>query len=158
MARYTKQRDKFSCGPVAVHNLLIWAGVKVEFKVSIPLLIKMCKCIPIDGTSTSKLSKIVKKIGRDTMAYKCIETHEPTMVEIEKHMHEGGAILGQYTYTHNGKRGGHYYLLAGITPSGKLFKTVNYYREGKAVQYVKRKKFISGKHGEMLCLLLYKND
>ena len=56
MIRYIKQRDKYSCGPVAIMNVLKWAGAEFSYQGKIKLFQQLCFCKPSNGTSHASLN------------------------------------------------------------------------------------------------------
>lgn len=66
MKRYiTKQKDKYSCGPISIINLAKWAGKNYTFK-NIKEIRKALKCTPKTGTFPTLMEKYLKNnFGND---------------------------------------------------------------------------------------------
>jgi len=59
--KYTRQRNDFSCVPVAILNMLKWAGEKVALNSkTYKKIYKDCECNK-DGTKVSKIGGVLKK-------------------------------------------------------------------------------------------------
>jgi len=61
--RFCKQRDQFSCGPVALLNADKFFGLKVTYRHLITYSL-MLECTPKHGTLTSSMSKIIGRASR----------------------------------------------------------------------------------------------
>jgi hypothetical protein len=159
MSRYIGQWDDVSCGPIAIHNALVWAGMRLKKGESLPFLTRVCKCTI--GTTSSQLIKIAKKMGRISKAYTCIEiTRNLSIIDVERHLNEGGAVIGQYAYKQRStdEWSGHCYFIDSIISSGKAFKTVNYFSKTKPIQYINRTQFMFDACNTIFYLLLHKNN
>jgi hypothetical protein len=102
--RLCKQRDKYSCGPIALLNIDKLFGLRRTYK-DLPRYQKKVKCDP-DGTYTKEISRV---LGRATR-----RSYKAAMEFLKQ-----GPIMVQT------KRIGHYYLLASVKDG---ITRVNYYR------------------------------
>lgn len=115
--RYVKQRDSYSCGPVAIINILKWLGVeKVTYKL-LPFAQIICNC-STDGTHDIDIEKAMKYL-EITKKRKI----SPSIKEVDKHLISGGIILISYVTIfddghfslcvgkHDGKHGPYYRVI-----------------------------------------------
>lgn len=56
MPRYIKQKDDFSCGPIALLNVRLWAGQSVSYKQNYKECRVICKCSE-EGTQRSHFQR-----------------------------------------------------------------------------------------------------
>ena len=142
--RYVKQRDKFSCGPVAIMNVLKWSGMEFSHEYLRDWAGGLCECGPPDGTAHKKFEKGLrqasKAYGRPFTVRKVMH---PTLAQIDEHLREGGAIVLNYYWRREdeGTSNRHFMLVAGISDSGKSYLTVNDHREGPAARWDTRTLF-----------------
>lgn len=80
-----KQRNYFSCGPVALLNALKWRGDKATYDSHYKKLVKECKTTR-DGTESAHFEKI---LGR----YKFEFTKSRLYKDVQVHMRNGGAMI-----------------------------------------------------------------
>jgi len=100
--RYIRQRDQFSCGPVAIINTLKFLGCNITYK-DLPLVQNLCKCKSPDGTNPENLEKALSMLGI------CFERKiKPSLKDIDGHIKSRGAILLNYCISM-----GHYSLCVG---------------------------------------------
>lgn len=115
--RFCKQRDKFSCGPIALLNIDKCFGRRVTYR-DLPRYSKRVLCKSPDGTLTSEISKV---IGRATRrSYKMAK----------QFIADGNCIIVQTK-----KYDGHYYLLV---MDQSMFGVVNRYRDWPCVKHISR--------------------
>lgn len=84
--RYVKQRDSYSCGPIALLNILKWSGLRKTYK-DLPILQKECKCN--NGTWPEDLQKAVKKYSN----LKSFSRRKPSILKIDQHLKRHGAVI-----------------------------------------------------------------
>jgi hypothetical protein len=120
--RYTRQRDQFRCGPVAIMNALKWAGKKCSYDELRDPLTRSCKCKSPHGTKHRNFDAVLREAGKKL--YSVRRVYHPTLAEIESHLRGGGAIVLNYKWGKN-KYDRHFHLLTGVSPSGDFFYTVN---------------------------------
>jgi hypothetical protein len=134
--RYTRQHDRFRCGPTAVANVIKWSGKPFSYKSSIKQLDKLCKCQHGNGTYPKDLDVALSKIAKKNKLT-LFKKERPSLREIEKHLKEGGTLLFRYYW---GPRNGHYFLVTRQSKA-RQFYTVNFERE-KTYRWVPRSVFI----------------
>jgi len=150
MPRYVKQRDKHSCGPVAILNALKWSGQDMSHRKHIQMLKLMTGQKPRGGTSNTNLYRTLRVLGGKLLGSLKIKPRiRPTLQEMEAHLRNGGVVLLQYHWIDkNGSRfpqkwsfHGHFVLVTGVSPSGYWFEVVNGYTYTPAARTISRDKF-----------------
>lgn len=138
--RYLKQRDRYTCGPIAVINALKWAGVKVSYNSHFNRIKKISKC-KFDGVDYDGITKAIKN-------YKSIftmwENHFVRISDIDAYLKSGASIILEYYYKDlesPDKYSGHFVFISGKW--GKYFLLVNNYQKGPALQLCKRRELIN---------------
>lgn len=117
--RYLKQRDQYSCGPVAIANAMKWAGSKESASKIRKRFIQECKCSPKhNGCYTDDLEEALCEA--DLLEFERINW--PGLDDLDKHLDGGGVVLLRIRHEH----GGHYFLCTRRTP--KMYEVVNYKR------------------------------
>ena len=109
MARYTKQRDRYSCGPIAILNSLRWAGIDLSYPEGIKWLTSLSQCKKYYGSPHVFFNPALIEAGKGIYSVK--RTNRPTLKEIETHLHNLGAIVLSYSWRTEEKDGRHYSLL-----------------------------------------------
>jgi len=136
--RYVKQRDKSSCGPVAIMNVLKWAGYKFSYEKTIGLLRDACGWRPAFGTKQADFDRglrgTVTRFGINVRRVYC-----PRIGAVEDHLREGGIVIVNYLWR-NKKRGEHrhFMILSGVSDSGKMFTLLNDNSKGQAIRRERR--------------------
>ena len=115
--RFCKQRDHFSCGPVALLNVDKHFGQRVTYK-DLPRYSKRVLCKSPGGTLTSEISKVIGRASRRT--YK----------KAKQFIADGNCIIVQTK-----KYEGHYYLLV---MDQYMFGVVNRYGNWPCVRHISR--------------------
>lgn len=133
--RYVKQRDKFSCGPVAIMNILKWSGERFSYQETIDLFRKLCECNNPRGTNHPNFDKALRAVTKRLGGFHVRRVHNPKLPEVEKHLREEGVVILNY-FWRNEKEGAyrHFTLLTSVSETGKSFLTVNDNWEGPALQ------------------------
>ena len=97
MARYCKQKDLHSCGPVLVLNSLKWAGEKVTHDGTITPLKILCGQKRGSGTSTRNFIQALRIVGDKMFQTLTIRPRrKPTLKEMEQHLRKGGAVALEF--------------------------------------------------------------
>jgi len=94
MPRYIRQRDNYSCGPVALMNAIKWTGVtKTTSYAMLPSWRLICRTRKVEGTSFSDLFRAVK-IAR-LFAPLFVKKAKPKVKlgDIDAHLKHGGAVI-----------------------------------------------------------------
>lgn len=136
MPRYMRQRNRFSCGPIAILNSLKWAGQKVTYEGWYRNLKRACGCNRIFGTNQKIFDKNLRYLGSHLFTIR--KRNRPKLSEIEKHVTNGGAVLLSYYWNNNGYSGRHFALI--VDYDGKYFTVVNDSRV-ETVMKISRKGF-----------------
>ncbi len=141
MARYLKQRDGYSCGPVAIMNVVKWAGLTFSYKNEIKFFQSICGCRPVFGTNHSNFEKALYTIAREVEGLKVKRVYKPKLWQIEDHLGAGGIIILNYYWKRAGTHARHFMILNRVSNSGKSFLTINDYRAGPAARWTSRETF-----------------
>lgn len=132
-ARYISQRGENDCGPVAVFNLIRWAGGKINVTPGLSRLGQMCLPLgPEFGASAPDITTTLSHVKRGLFSFSYRK--RPTLLQIEEHLKCGGAIY----VIHPNEVGLHASLLIGVSKDGRSFGGVNTY-EGEANSKIQRK-------------------
>lgn len=140
MPRFTKQRDRYSCGPVAILNALRWSGTDAPYEDLIDILQKVCNCEPGRGTNHTDFDAALRFFGTDL--FRVRRVHRPCLSTIEEHLQADGAVILNYRWFGNGRHFRHFALACGVSPDGRDFYVVNDSRHGPALQGLRRKDFV----------------
>lgn len=140
-ARYVKQRDKYSCGPVALMNILKWGGSLLSYDDQRDPLTTLCKCTSDDGTKWGKFDQALRKVSKRHKGFTVEKVRRPTLTEIEEHLRAGGALVLNYHWQYRGKEDRHYSIVVGVSDSGRSFRVVNGRKRGRAAKWIRREKF-----------------
>lgn len=132
--RYVKQRDKFSCGPVAIMNVLKWAGVELSHDETIKPFRTICRCDPEVGTNHPNFDRALRLITDEVGGIKVRRVYKPKLPEIEQHLREEGIVILNYHWRYDDEWNRHFMLLVNVSESGKSFLTVNDNRKGPALK------------------------
>lgn len=97
MIRYAKQRDATSCGPVALVNVLKWAGTDTTLSEVKGLRKVLGTQRKPEGTSTHQMDYLLRAY-EDFKVYELITAKErPTLKWLDKHLDaERIAVIGYY--------------------------------------------------------------
>ncbi len=63
--RFCKQRDKYSCGAIALLNIDKFFGRQVTYQ-DLPKYQELVDCQPVSGTQVSSISKVIGRASRRT--------------------------------------------------------------------------------------------
>ncbi|MCI0527014.1 MAG: hypothetical protein L0Y56_06105 [Nitrospira sp.] len=150
MPRYTKQRDRYSCGPIAIINALRWAGEPASYE-RLSRLQALCDTKPGEGTMHSPFDRALRMMSGSVFSVQRV--YRPKLRAMERHLRKGGAIVinwqwragditpRQMTDENFGKRWArHFALLVGINSRGR-FQVINVYRAHKAFHTLSREAF-----------------
>lgn len=128
--RYIKQRDNYSCGPVALANAMKWAGSKDSASALRKHFIPICNCTPEDGgTRPWDLHSALETI--DIISFDKIEY--PSLQDLDDHLDGGGIVLLRVRY----EDGGHYFLCTRRTP--QMYEVINRKSDHKTKALVSRR-------------------
>jgi hypothetical protein len=131
MPRYVKQRDLYSCGPIAVANALKWAGKDISYKKHHKGFKRLCGAHNIKGVRPRNLEKALKVAGKGL--FSITPVCKPKLEEIDKHLSGNGCIVLSYAWTERKVEenvtivyvNGHYINILDKTSNGILYKVTN---------------------------------
>jgi len=135
MVRYLKQRDGYSCGPVAVLNAMKWAGFEVTGE-NLKVFRWIALCTSPHGCWPRHLHNLIKlQFERKASAMK----GKPTMKYMDKWLDQGNSIIMRYFWhdKERNKRVGHYIFIPDRTE--KYYKVCNDGRNRPALTMISRK-------------------
>ena len=140
--RYIKQRDKSSCGPIAVINALKWSGHRVtelNSKKEIKIISRCAKFNPhnpkgLIGVPPDKLDQVMREFTNLNVG-KRISTVK--LKQIDQALDNGNAVILRYFWERGNRSGGHYILC--VNKSDKTYTVVNDGRKVKTVMKRNRK-------------------
>jgi ABC-type bacteriocin/lantibiotic exporter with double-glycine peptidase domain len=102
---YIEQPNDYTCGPIALYNLLSTTNVKI----SLNKLTKLCKCNADSGTHANNFNHAVKKINK---YYKInIREIEPTIKNIDDILLRNGYIIILFHWDNFVTSGEHYAII-----------------------------------------------
>lgn len=139
MTRYIKQKDNFSCGPVAAINICKWAGIK-QIRSAKPILAhvkwwrRFTNCN--GGTWPKDLNKFLHKIRG--IKVKHLHCERLKLRHIDEWIDRGGAIIIHFFHNDPGFKVGHYITIVGRTK--KYYYVTNYSRRKPGLSRVSRKR------------------
>lgn len=113
--RYMKQRDNYSCGPVALANVMKWAGSKKSAGSLRKYFMPICKCSPENGTRPWEIHNALLTI--DDISFEKVEY--PGLQDLDGHLDDGGIVLLRVRY----EDGGHYFICTRRTQ--KMYEVIN---------------------------------
>lgn len=88
--RYCKQKDMYSCGPVAILNALKWGGANATYRKHIRFLTQECKTTS-DGTEDKDFDRTLRTNGRNWFSVAKPKYFD--IYTITDHLHSGGAVI-----------------------------------------------------------------
>ena len=141
--RYMKQRDQYSCGPVAIMNTLKWSGFKFSYEDQIEHFQSLCGCTSSEGTFHAPFDKALRIASKELGGFNVKRIYYPKLWQIEKHLEAGGVIVLSYSWEVDEDYSRHFSLITGISSSRRSFLMVNDFRKGPALKRITRQKFKS---------------
>lgn len=134
MIRYIKQRDRSSCGPVAMVNVLKWAGESVTYKNVSEFKSKWhSNTEDYEGVMPESMTKALRNLGQ----VRFYNRNNVKIKQIDDHLLTGGIIVILFSQRgDDNDRHGHYYLIVGT--SGKKYRVVNSFRTRPAETLITR--------------------
>ena len=94
MPRYIKQKDDFSCGPVALLNVRLWAGQQITYKQNYEECKIMCKCSE-EGTQRSHFQRALNYFALNS--YNVYSNSHLNIQDLTNHINaDGAAVLLHY--------------------------------------------------------------
>jgi len=136
--RYLRQRDQFTCGPVAIMNAIRWAGGEARYEDKFDDYVERCRCVPPWGTKHGAFDRVLREEGGGL--YEVRRVYRPTIPQMTQHLLNGGAVILNYRsgekHKDRRKEKRHFYLLIEASPFGLIFGTVNRNRNTPAFSEV----------------------
>jgi hypothetical protein len=131
MVRWLGQRDEFRCGPIALVNILKWAGIKefeghrVNEKLAKGYLTARC-WTDKDGTNEITFLALLRNIPELAVTW---QRRPVTRWDIKWCLKSGGIILLEAPWWNSKKREfeWHYSLIVETTAGGACYIIVNHY-------------------------------
>jgi len=117
--RYIKQKDTYSCGPVALINALKWAGFKYTYK-DLKRFQRLCKCTYPNGCSWNDFTSAIRSMSK---LMTTTRKNWPGILDINNHLREGGIIV--LSYRLDPLDNSHYLLIVDYDPAKKEYTVVN---------------------------------
>ena len=150
--RYLKQRDRFSCGAIALLNCLKWAGYQVNYRRDFGRAIRACKCT-IDGMFDYNFDKAIRRYKNIMVMPDDKSMFAPSINLVDECLENNGAVVMSYIYKYKGKveishitvcigRKGKQYLFANNSVGGK--KALIYQRRSTVIKMLR---FSENGHG-----------
>lgn len=114
---YIKQTDDFSCGPVAIFNVLVALGVNADLNK----IKARCKATYDDGTLYNFLSSSLARSLPNSFTFRF--SKYPTFEKIKSHVKTGLPVIICEYWNNGGNDGEHYFTVVGM--EGHNFKITN---------------------------------
>jgi len=101
MPRYARQRNRYSCGPIAIINALKWAGKPASLAKYFDRFRRWCKCGYYErqirqyvGTHRRNFDAALRRAGRNLFRVRYLA--QPRLEQIDRHLEAGGAVILNY--------------------------------------------------------------
>jgi len=120
--RYIKQKDNYSCGPVAIVNALKWAGEKTTYK-NIKEIKQKCNCVSPSGMWHSRMTAYLRK-NKSLVVTKIRESPNIKIKEIDNWLGLNNIVILRYNmWVRQNIWAGHYIMISDKTDG--LYKVHN---------------------------------
>ena len=139
MRRYARQYDDSSCGPIAILNVIKWAGYRCTIKNDLKHIKKLCGYYENRprGVCPDDLDRVLRLCGR---RFK-FEVRRLTVCKVKdiiKHLRNEGAVVVDYGYKKLKEVYIHNAILVAVS-EGDIFTGINFFRN-KTISKLKIKK------------------
>lgn len=114
--RFLSQTDSFSCGAIAIINLLKWCSIRVS-KKHIPFYNNMLGAEPLFGTTKRSINRLLKHTLDNRIA-KIKLINNVSFKQLKKAMKEGACAIVHWTFLTKGISEGHYVFIGTRTNNG----------------------------------------
>lgn len=142
MLRYVKQRETYSCGPVAIMNVCKWAGEQFAYQEAFKPLRRLCACSTKKGTKHAAFDKALRTMAKRVGGLRVRRVHRPKLGQMEKHLRLGGAVVLNFRWKTEVEDYRHFSLLTEIADWDlNFFRIVNNYQSGPAAIWISRSQF-----------------
>lgn len=119
--RYVKQRDDYNCGPIAIVNVLKWAGLPLTYG-SMHIFNQLMKTSLRRGTRRSEISSVLK-LFKEVISFR--HKKEPTLDDIRNHLDKGGIAIVLVRWMEDGQSWGHYFVVDEVI-NGGIYSVINF--------------------------------
>lgn len=157
MIRFTKQKDHYSCGPVAIINLCKWAGFEFDAQKWLKKFKKLTNC-DTEGTYPDDLYKALKKLDTKYFKLKKQYKYKVKFKDLRNHCNDtSGVVLLRFTWPKKDSR--HYIIVTKFTK--QKVEVINYFSTGRAVRFITKstfKKLLKTKPLEGMAWLITKSS
>jgi len=119
--RYLRQKDGYSCGPIALMNAIKWSGRKALY-TDLKKFQRLCECTARRGCDRISLCKTLRKFFINVK-----QTIIPKKRDIDQWLKLGNVVLLQYYWAKNRS---HFALI--VEKTDKTYRCINIYK-GKTI-------------------------
>lgn len=130
MIRYVKQKNKYTCGPVAIINIMKWCGYNTSYKKDIKKIIKTTNT-DVGGTYFYEIGLALENVRN----IKTLIRHKINITEIKKQLKMNNVVLIDFDWNCNkinkkidNSSLRHCSLVIGYNNETKKYKIVNHYK------------------------------
>jgi hypothetical protein len=92
--RYCKQRDNYSCGPVAILNVIKWTDSNWFTYSMLPAIQSVCKTDK-NGTYDNNFNNALKYFEQIDY-FKVVKARNTHLTRIQEHLENGGTMIAAY--------------------------------------------------------------
>lgn len=111
MVRYIGQRDRYSCGPIALMNAAKWAGCRVTMSDH-GVIVRMCETSYEVGTAYAAIDRVLREHMDELVSVK--RKSRPVVSVVLDHLvDDTRAAILCYWYRRSGEVVGHYAFIPG---------------------------------------------
>lgn len=97
MHRYIRQKNNYTCGPIALYNLLTWANA--HDLLSYRNIYKLTECNPIHGTTTNNFSETLKRLIHESSSN--LKLSKCKIIGLQKLLLANTEVCAIVEYEHN---------------------------------------------------------
>lgn len=160
VTRFTKQHDRYSCGPTAIANALKWAGQRFSYRDNKKDICDTVACINPAGMRPSKIVHGLKRHSKKPLGVS--RRNQFSLQEVDKHLlSDKGAIILRY-YWPDLEQTGHYIFISELNTRlfGGMYYVTNLWSDGPAGRYITRNtlKWLMRKRQHAICWFLHKGS
>lgn len=142
--RFVKQRNSVSCGPVVALNALKWAGERLTYKNTIPLLSDAFNCVKNGGTPVSSLIDFLR-LHPTLVVSKRFRKVKVKIRDVDNWLDKGNAVvLGFWQYDNRERRWVGHVVLITYKFGGLGYLVHNMYTSSDLVRKRRVRYWLSG--------------
>lgn len=119
--RYVKQKDEYNCGPIAIVNVLKWAGLPLTYG-SMHIFNHLMGTSIRKGTRRLEMSKTLK-LFKQIINFR--HKNEPSVEDIRNHLDKGGIAILLIRWIEDGESWGHYFVVDEVI-NGGIYSVINF--------------------------------